>query len=105
MDDSSAKAARDTANSGPLWMATASPALRRAPREPLISADPVALSRPEKRSAWSGLGRQLCLVVFLAAAVVLPRSYLIADAHSESIDDAYHLRRGLVFLTRSIAGS
>jgi hypothetical protein len=45
------------------------------------------------------------MVILLAAAVVLPRSYMIAQAHSESIDDLYHLKRGLVFLTRGLAGS
>ena len=37
----------------------------------------------------------MCLLILLAAAVVLPRSYLIAQAHSESFDDLYHLKRGL----------
>ncbi|HEX3448496.1 MAG TPA: hypothetical protein VHS97_09600 [Isosphaeraceae bacterium] len=86
-------------------MATASPSLRHALRQPSVSANPSTLRQSEKRSAWSRLGRQLCLVVLIAGAVVLPRSYLIAQAHSESNDDAYHLRRGLIFLTRSLAGS
>ena len=86
-------------------MATISPSIRRVLCGPMISADLGVCTRPKKRSAWSGFGRQLCLVILIAAAVVLPRSYLIAQAHSESIDDAYHLRRGLVFLTRSLAGS
>jgi hypothetical protein len=105
MDDSSEPLARDTANSGPLWMAIASPSLRHALREPSVSGDVSALPRPGKRSAWSGLGWQLCLVVLIAAAIVLPRSYLIAQAHSESFDDQYHLRRGLAFLTRTLAAS
>src|SRR5580693_2115623 len=104
MDDSSEQVARDTATSGPLWMATASPSLHRALREPLDSAVPRVRPHLEKPSAWSGLGRQLCVVVLMAAAIVLPRSYLIAQAHSESFDDLYHLQRGLVFLTRNLAG-
>ena len=86
-------------------MAIASPPLRHALREPSVSGDANALPWPRNRSAWSGLGRQLCLVVLLGAAVVLPGSYLIAQAHSESFDATYHLRRGLAFLTRSLAAS
>jgi hypothetical protein len=86
-------------------MATASPSLHRALHEPLVSADLSALARREKPSAWSGLGQQSWVVVLIAAAIVLPRSYLIAQAHSESFDDQYHLQRGLVFLTRNLAGS
>jgi len=86
-------------------MATASPSFKSALRKPLGSAEPGLCFGPDMRSALSGLGRQLFLMVLIAAALVLPRSYLIALAHSESIDDAYHLRRGLVFLTRSLAGS
>ena len=47
----------------------------------------------------------MCLLILLAAVLVVPRSYLIAQAHSESIDDLYHLKRGLLFLTRSLAGT
>jgi hypothetical protein len=55
--------------------------------------------------SWQSLDWQLWLAILVAAAVVLPRSYLIAQAHSESVDDSYHLRRGLAFLTRSLAAS
>ena len=58
-----------------------------------------------ERGSWLRIDRQLWLVLLVAAAVVLPRSYLIAQAHSESIDDLYHLKRGLVFLTRGLAES
>ena len=84
-------------------MATALPTTRRALREP--HADPSPLPRPEGRPAHSGLDRQLWLALLLAAAVVFPRSFLIARAHSASYDDDYHLKRGLVFLTRSLAQS
>jgi hypothetical protein len=52
-----------------------------------------------------GLDHGIVLTVALAAAVVIPRSLLIARAHSESYDADYHLKRGLLFLTRSLAGS
>jgi hypothetical protein len=72
---------------------------------PLKLLNFASLPRPdEQRSAW-GLDRQMWLVLLFAAVVVLPRSYLIAQAHSESIDDLYHLKRGLVFLTRGLARS
>jgi hypothetical protein len=86
-------------------MATISPRIRRVLPERMVSADLGVFPQPQNRSAWSGLSRQLCLVVLIAAAVVLPRSYLIAQAHSESFDDGYHLQRGLVFLTRNLAAS
>ena len=47
-------------------------------------------------------GRQLWLALVIATAVILPRTLLMARAHSESYDDRYHLIRGLAFLTRSI---
>ena len=86
-------------------MATATTSPDRALREPPISVDRRALPRPDRSSSPWGLGRQVCLATLIAAAVVLPRSYLIARAHSESIDDIYHLKRGLAYLTRSLAGS
>jgi hypothetical protein len=53
----------------------------------------------------SGIDRQLCLALLLAAAIVLPRSYLMAQSHSASTDDEAHLKTGLAYLTRTIAGS
>ena len=41
--------------------------------------------------------RSLLLVLLLAAVIVFPRSALIATAHSETIDDEYHLVRGVRF--------
>ncbi|WP_435018941.1 glycosyltransferase family 39 protein [Tundrisphaera sp. TA3] len=38
----------------------------------------------------------------ISAAVVVPRSLLIASSHSESYDDRYHIRRGLGFWTGTI---
>ncbi len=67
------------------------------------ASEPTPLSRPETRPAWFLLDRHLGLALLLAAAVVIPRSYLIARSHSESCDDDYHLTRGLAFLTRGIA--
>jgi hypothetical protein len=43
--------------------------------------------------------------MLIGAVVVLPRSYAIAQAHSATYDEAYHLRRGLHFLTRSLGAS
>ena len=47
--------------------------------------------------------RQAWLCVLIAAAVLLPRAYLISAAHNECIDTDYHLRHGLAVLlgTRS----
>jgi hypothetical protein len=42
--------------------------------------------------------RSLLLVLLLATLIVFPRSALIATAHSESVDDEYHLVRGVRFL-------
>ena len=54
----------------------------------------------------SGAGARLTATfgwrLLLAAAVLAPRSFLAARAHSESYDDDYHLLRGLAFWTRSI---
>src|SRR5688572_26396559 len=43
--------------------------------------------------------RQLWLVTIIAACVVIPRA-LICMEQNESVDDDYHLRRGLLFWTR-----
>lgn len=48
------------------------------------------------------LRRSLWWVLLLAAAVLVPRSVLIARAHSESSDDEYHMVRGLAFLGRNL---
>jgi hypothetical protein len=71
----------------------------------LNQSSPASLEQPKERPFWPSLDRRLWLAILVAAAVVLPRSYLIAQAHSESIDDLYHLKRGLVFLTRGLAES
>lgn len=42
--------------------------------------------------------RSLVLVLLLAALVVFPRAAMIAAVHSESIDDEYHLVRGVRLL-------
>ena len=44
--------------------------------------------------------RHLLLALLLAACVVVPRAVLISAAHNETIDDDYHLVRGLAFLRR-----
>jgi hypothetical protein len=44
--------------------------------------------------------RHLLLALILTAAIVLPRAYLLSQAHNESSDDDYHLVRGLEFLHR-----
>jgi Dolichyl-phosphate-mannose-protein mannosyltransferase len=46
--------------------------------------------------------RSIWVVLLLALAVVLLRSIGIAYAHSESIDDDYHLVRGVRFLTGTL---
>jgi hypothetical protein len=85
-------------------MATA-PRTHLAPPRAIHATVPAPLRfETAATSASSHLDRRLWLVVFLAAAIVLPRSYLIARAHSESHDADYHLTRGLAFLTRSLAG-
>ncbi|MGB7158996.1 MAG: glycosyltransferase family 39 protein [Tepidisphaeraceae bacterium] len=67
-----------------------------APSDPLPTPAPLAEVR--KRRRWD---RDFWLVTFLAACVVLPRAALICRAHNESVDDDYHLRRGLLFWTRA----
>ncbi len=83
-----------------------------APRTHLAPPPTLGDTRPAsprveqaKVSASVGFDRGLVIVVLLAAAIVLPRSYLIARGHSESHDADYHLTRGLTFLTRSLPGS
>ena len=46
--------------------------------------------------------RQFCLALLLTIMVLVPRSLLVARAHSESCDDDYHLTRGLAFWTRTL---
>jgi 4-amino-4-deoxy-L-arabinose transferase-like glycosyltransferase len=46
------------------------------------------------------IDRHLLLALLLAACVVIPRAALVSSAHSETIDDDYHLVRGLEFLRR-----
>lgn len=46
--------------------------------------------------------RSLLLVLLLAAIVVFPRSALIATVHSESVDDEYHLVRGVRFMVGAL---
>lgn len=55
--------------------------------------------------AGSALGpgvllRQTALAVLAAAMIVLPRAWIIQDAHSETVDEAYHLLRGMILWTR-----
>jgi hypothetical protein len=50
-------------------------------------------------------GTHLLLAVILAACVIIPRSILITRAHSDTIDEEYHLVRGLQFFDRSTYGS
>ncbi len=63
------------------------------------------LSHRNEHSLWSGVDWRSCAVFLVAAAVLFPRSFLIAQAHSETYDVDYHLARGLAFLTRSLAAS
>ena len=49
--------------------------------------------------------RSLLLVLLLAAVIVFPRSAMIASAHSESIDDEYHLVRGVRFMLGNLKNS
>ena len=48
------------------------------------------------------LDRHLILALLLVALAVIPRSLLIARAHSETIDAEYHIARGLAYLTGTI---
>lgn len=50
---------------------------------------PVALPRWD-RQAW--------LCIFIASLILIPRSFLIMQKHSECIDTDYHLRHGLAYL-------
>ena len=51
----------------------------------------------------SRLDRHLILALLLVALAVIPRSILIARAHSETIDAEYHIVRGLAYWTGTIA--
>src|SRR5206468_5641740 len=42
--------------------------------------------------------RHSLIALLIAACIVLPRTYLIARAHSDYWDDQWHLIRGLAFL-------
>jgi hypothetical protein len=46
---------------------------------------------------------QIALAILLVALVIIPRSILIARAHSETVDANYHRTRGLAYWTRSLA--
>jgi hypothetical protein len=86
-------------------MATSSISSATSAHTPVATADHSTGAQTEARTRFCGLDRGLLLVLLLAAAVIVPRSYLVARAHSESYDDDWHLKRGLLFLTRSLAGS
>jgi hypothetical protein len=47
--------------------------------------------------------RRLALALLLVALVVIPRSILVARAHSETFDVEYHIERGLGYWTGTIA--
>ena len=49
-----------------------------------------------------GFDRHWWLAIAIAAAIVLPRSALVARAQSEGFDDEYHLSRGLDFWYRAL---
>jgi hypothetical protein len=83
-------------------MATASVTPRYASRP---RVEPSGSPQPESHFQGLSRYRRLWLLLLLASAIVLPRSYLIARAHSESFDDEWHLKRGLLFLTGSLADS
>jgi hypothetical protein len=62
--------------------------------------------QPESSSPRPGAGRfewPLILALLLVAAAVIPRSLLIARAHSETVDADFHIIRGLAYWTRTIA--
>src|SRR5260370_16067904 len=50
-------------------------------------------------TAPPSLDRPFWLALVFAALVVIPRSVLIATAHSPSYDDGCHLTSGIAFLT------
>ncbi|MCC6423932.1 MAG: hypothetical protein IT447_10675 [Phycisphaerales bacterium] len=50
------------------------------------------------------LDHWLWLATLLIALVVIPRSAMISWAHSGYIDDDWHIRRGLLFLTKNLSG-
>lgn len=67
-------------------------------RSPQMSQDPPSVSSPPARRRRFDL--QLWLVTLIAACVVIPRAALVCMNQNESVDDDYHLRRGLLFWTR-----
>lgn len=62
-----------------------------------MAAHSTGQQAPSVRSRWD---RHFWLATLLAAIVVVPRAALICRAHNESVDDDFHLRRGLLFWTR-----
>lgn len=54
---------------------------------------------------WIRRHRSLLLLALLALLVLLPRGAYIASVHSESIDDEYHLVRGIRFLKGDLGRS
>ncbi len=70
---------------------------------PYIALDPHTERLESANDAESrATVRHLQLALLVSVAVLIPRSLLIARAHSESLDDTYHLTRGLAYWTRSI---
>src|SRR5438105_2472355 len=67
--------------------------------EPDIASAPLA----PKEGARVRVDRWFWLAILISACVVIPRSALIARAHSEYVDDQAHLRRGLTLLSRNSA--
>ncbi len=57
------------------------------------------------RQSSGTVDRQFWLAIALAALVLIPRGYLISNAHSERIDDEYHLQRGVQFLNRIVVNN
>ncbi len=57
------------------------------------------------RSRWSWCDRHFVLMMLVAAAVLFPRSALVVSSQSERVDDEYHLRRGIQYLKRNLAGN
>lgn len=50
------------------------------------------------------LDRWFWLAALLIAMVVIPRSAMISWSHSGYIDDDWHIRRGLLFVTKNLSG-
>src|SRR5262245_58786400 len=80
------------------------PCYRKAMHDVTRGASGICCNMTGSRDSNRGFGGELWLAIAIAALVLIPRGYFIANAQSERIDDEYHLQRGIQFLNQMLAG-